>query len=553
MLRRSLHTVMALMVAVLLVIAGCGSGSKTGGDGATAPPAQQEAPKPAGEQPAAQKGPNGETYGGTFRVAIGSEPAGIDPQIDTTLQVYTLSRNIFNTLVRYKGDTLELEPELLTAMPTVDADNVTYHFKLRDDVTFTNGQKLTAKDVKFTFERMLNPATKAQNGWVLEEIEGAEAMMDGAATELSGLKVTGDYTFDIILKRPFGPFLTQLATPPTSIFPTEYTQQAGDNFQRAPIGSGPFKVAEWKPNELIVLERNPDYFEKGYPFLDKVEYRVIAEEATRWLEFEKGSFDESGIPNAEFGTATTSGKWTVLESVPLNTYYIAMSLDHFPDKRVREAVSLAIDRDTILQAVLHGQGTVAKQFVTPGIPGALTNPTPFKYDPQRAKDLLKEAGAEGITVESWQRGGDKVSDTNLAIQQMLKEVGINYEVYIADSATYRETRATGEIPANYGNWWADFPDPDNYLYTFFYSSSSKSMSVNYNDSAVDKILEDARGLADQAARQKMYQDLEQRLVYDEFAIIPLFHLKEYSLTQKNVHGVLAHPTGVGGLKTVWKN
>lgn len=541
-LRRSWRLTALLLSAVMLVLAACsGSSSKD-----KTPPAGD----PGKEE--AKKGPNGEAYGGTYRIPIGEEPPGIDPQVDTTLQVYALSRNIFNTLVRFKGETLDLEPELVAEMPKAEADNVTYHFKLREGVTFHNGQKLTAKDVKYTFERMLNPATKAKNTWVLEEVKGAEEMLAGKATELAGIKVTGDYNFDIILKRPYGPFLQNLATPPASIFPAEYTQQKGDDFQRQPIGSGPFKLADWKANQLLVLERNGDYFEKGYPFLDKVEYKVIPEQATRWMEFQQGNFDEGDVPDADFKSAYDSGKYLVKEYISLNSYYLSLNHENFPDKRVREAVSLAIDREKILKTVLNDQGTVLKSFVTPGIPGAMTGGAGFKYDPEKAKALLKEANAVGTKVEMWQRGGDKVGDGNLAMQQMLKDVGFDATVQIADRSAFRDMRSQGKIPANYGNWYADFPDPDNYLYTYFHSSSSKGMSVSYNDQQVDKILEEARGLADQAKRQKMYQDLEQKLIYEEYAIIPLWSVKSYDFYQKNIRGIITHPTGLGGLKTVWK-
>ncbi|OTA42210.1 MAG: hypothetical protein A6D92_00810 [Symbiobacterium thermophilum] len=135
-----------------------------------------------------RRGPNGEVYGGTYRMAIGAEPAVMDPQLDTTLQVYRLARNLFNTLVRYRGTTLELEPELLAEMPTVSADGRTYSFRLREGVKFHNGVELTTKDVKYTIERMLNPATMAKNTWVFHDIVGADEMLEGKATELAGLK-----------------------------------------------------------------------------------------------------------------------------------------------------------------------------------------------------------------------------------------------------------------------------------------------------------------------------------------------------------------------------
>lgn len=513
-------------------------------------PTEQKGTTPTQE---VKKGPNGEIYGGTFTVAIGEEPPVLDPQVDTTLQVYNMSRDIFSTLVRYKGNTLELEPELLAEMPKADADNITYHFKLRNDVVFHNGAKLTAKDVKYTFERMLLPDTKAQNTWVLEEIAGAKEMIDKKATELKGFTIKSDTEFDIVLARPFGPFVQLLATPPTSIFPADYAKEKGDKFAREPVGTGPFKLAKWEPNQLIVLEKNPNYFEKGLPYLDKVEYKVIPDEATRWLEFEKGTNDIGAPPTAEFTNAKTSGKWQFIEYTTLNTFYLSLDLNTFKDKRVREAISMAIDREKILKTVWNDQGKVAKQFVTAGIPGALTSPKGFEFNPEKAKQLLKDAGATNLTIESWQRGGDKVSDTNLAIQQMLKNVGIDYQVKIADKAAFREARSKGSIPANYGNWFADYPDPDNYLYTYFHSSQSKGMSVNYNNPDVDKVLDEARGIADQAKRQKMYQDVENKLIFEEFAIIPLLHQTGYTVVQKNVHGIKGHPTEVESLKLVWKD
>lgn len=558
-MKRPLRLTALLLAVAMLALAACSKPAETDGGGADGAATSQNGssqggtstPEPADSGP--RRGPNGEVYGGTYRMAIGSEPAVMDPQLDTTLQVYRLARNVFNTLVRYKGETLELEPELLAEMPTVSEDGRTYYFRLREGVKFHNGDELTTKDVKFTIERMLNPATMAKNTWVFHDIVGADEMLDGTATELAGLTITGDYTFELTLKEPFGPFLTNLATAPASILPADYVTEKGEAFAREPVGTGPFRLKEWRPNELIVLERNPDYFEDGYPFLDAIEYRVIADESTRWMEFEAGNLDSNDIPSVEWQNVISSDRWKLWETTTLNTYYVALNHKFFPDKRVREAVSLAIDRQKIIDTIHNGTGAAAIGLTPPGIVGALTDAPGFPYDPDRARQLIREAGAEGLTITAWQRGGEKVTDTNLAIQQMLSKVGLNYEVEIYDSATYAAARSRGEIPANQGNWYADYPDPDNFLWTFFHSSSSTAMSVSVSDPEVDAILERARVDTDQARRSRDYQELEKRMLYEEYAIIPLWHLKSYFVSQPNVHGFQLNPVFVYDYKTVWKD
>lgn len=535
-MKKVLRSAIALSALLALTLTACTSGK----------PAQNET-KP--EPTAVTTGPK---LGGTYRVAISAEPPLIDPQVDTTLPVYNLSRNIFSTLVRYKNDTLEVEPELLAEMPTASADGKTYSFKLKDGITFTNGAKLTAKDVKYTFERMLLPATKAGNGWLLDLVVGAEAMGDGKATELAGLKVTGDLTFEITLTDPYYPFLQSLAHPGLSIFPAEYAASKGDKFGREPIGTGPFKLKEWKPNELLVIEKNSNYYEKGLPYLDMVEYRIIADDATQWLEFQGGNVEEGAPPSAEDEKMVREAKtYQVQDIVSLNTYYLALNHKFYPNPKLREAISLAIDRKAILDSVFNGKGKLATSFVTPGIPGAMQGGAGFPFDPAKAKQIIKDNKLEGTVIEAWQRGGDKVTDSNLAIQQMLGDVGLKYEVKIVDRATFNAARGKGEIPANQGNWFADFPDPDNYLYTFLHSKAGATMSINYNNADVDAKLVEARSITDQKKRESIYQAVEKKLIYEDFAILPLYHTTSTDYLQTWVKGYPKDQLRVGGMLHVW--
>lgn len=502
----------------------------------------------------------GETAkGGTLNDWFSEDPAGIDPQVDTSLMVYRLSRDIFSTLLRYQGDTFTLEPDALAEMPTT-ADGVTYHFVLKPNVKFHDGTTLTSKDVKFTMERMLNPATAAANGWVYEAIKGAKAMEDGAATSLEGFNVINDTEFELTLEKPFAPFLHNLAIPPASIYPEAACTAAGDTWRMNPVGSGPFKMAEYIPDTHIRLAKNTDYFEEGLPYLDEVFIRIVPDDDTGRLEFENGTVDASFLPTdvpedmARYFQMRDEGKYKIEESTPANTYYFIfnMNVPEVKDIRVRQAIAYAIDKQKLIDTIWGGTAVEAKNFISPGIPGQYAEALGYPFDLAKAKALMVEAGVTSMKLEIAQRGGDTPSDTNVALQAMLAEIGITVEIKILDRATFGEVRGLGNLPCNYGNWWADFPDPDNYLYTFFHSSQSTNMSTNVKDAELDAALDGARIEPDNAKRWPIYAAAEKKIVYDNCWVIPLWHLKDYVVLQPSVSGWVMTPTGVYSYKTIHK-
>lgn len=507
-----------------------------------------------------KKQAGGVVRGGTLNDWFSDDPAGIDPQVDTTLMVYRLARDIYSTLLRYQGDTFNLEPDACAEMPTVSADGLTYHFKLRPDIKFHDGTVMTSKDVKFTMERMLNPATQAANAWVYEPIKGAKAVENGQATSLEGFKIISDTEFELTLERPFAPFLHYLAIPPSSIFPEKACTEAKDAWRMHPVGSGPFELAEYVPDDHIRLVKNPDYFEEGLPYLDEVFIRIVPDDDTGRLEFENGTMDVSFLPTdvpedmARYFRMRDEGKYQILESTPANTYYFAFNLKvpQVSKLEVRQAIAYAIDKQKLIDTIWGGTAVEAKNFISPGIPGAWAEAPGYHYDLGKAKALMAKAGVTSMNLEIAQRGGDTPSDTNVALQAMLKEIGINVQIKIFDRATFNDMRGQGNLPCAYGNWWADFPDPDNYLYTYFHSSQAKNMSTNVNDPELDKLLEAARAEPDPNKRWPMYAEAEKKIVYDNCWIIPLWHLKDYVVLQPNVRGWVMTPTGVYSYKTVYK-
>lgn len=469
-----------------------------------------------------------------------------DPQEDTYLQTYAMARLLFSTLVRYKGETLELEPELLVKMPEISQDGLVYTFELKKGIKFHDGKtELTSDDVKFTIERMLSPKGRGASKWLFEPILGATAFKKGESTSLEGFKKIDNYKFQIILEKPYAPFLQNLAVPAASIFSEKLVTAAGDSWRLKPVGTGPFRLKTHTPNTEIVFERNPYYFEQGLPYLDGIVYRIIPDSTVALMEFEAGTLDVVTIPVLEYERIKKSGKYNIIEKEALNTYYFLTNLNDpkWSNPLLRKAMALAINKQEMAQSLFGPRAVVAKSFVTPGIPGAyqLGEGPAYDYNPEEAKKIVAQLGNIG-KVTAWQSGGDTLSDANIIIQAMAKEVGIDLEIIPTERAAFRQARNEGKIPAAYGNWWADIPDPDNYIGVFF--GRGNQMSSGYNNKEVQEMIEKARIEVDPQKREEMYRQIEYKILREDVAVIPLFHLKYLLATQKNVHGVIAHPTGI---------
>lgn len=531
-----------LLAVLLLSIAGCGGGEK----------------QPEGEQTPESGETADSKYGGTLRFPLEQDPPGIDVQQSSMLETYSLGRLIYSTLVRYKGDTTELEPELLEKMPDVSPDGLVYHFKLRPGLKFSDGIPLTSKDVKYTFERMFKPETKAVNQWALDIIAGAADVQDGKTQELSGIKIINDEEFEITLREAYAPFIQNLAVACCSVYPAEAAAKEGDNWKLNPIGSGPYRIAEWAHDQYILFEKNPYYFEEGLPYIDYIRRDIIPDEATRTMEFESGNAEVLSVPDTEYPRLAADDKFKhmLVENIPLSSYYYSpnYNIKEFQDKRVRLAMAHAIDSEKIVKELLNNAGVVSKGILGPGIPGYNPDNPGFEYNPEKAKQLMTEAGyPNGFKVENWQSKDETFYRRNIAIQAMLKEIGIEMEIQQMDAASWRQARAEGKIPLHLGNWWADIPDPDNYMYTLLHSTQDPLRSLNYKNPKVDELIEKARTLNDMDERVKLYQEAEMIAIYEDVALIPIFHKIEYYIVQPYVKDVKFTPIGVGtyNFKTMW--
>ncbi|MFD2172586.1 ABC transporter substrate-binding protein [Rhodobacter lacus] len=479
-----------------------------------------------------------------LRISNTEDPKTADAQMTTDL--YTLPLNIFDRLVESEttgpGQS-SLVPGLAESWE-VSADGLTYTFHLRAGVKFHDGAVLSADDVVYTFDRMLNPATKALNTDILTFIAGAEDRLDGKADSVSGLKALDDHTVQITLAQPYAAFLALLAAPGASIYERAFTEAAGDQFGLTPEttnGTGPFILRDYTLNDSQMLEANDDYW-RGRPELDRLLVRVVADSETLRMLFESDEIDVLDLDYAPtqtpyfYGSDTWKDQIRSGPRVGIYYYNINQAQKPFDDVRVRKAFQMAIDRQTIVDKNFYGKGKLEDGVMPRGLT-CYAPAEPITYDPAKAKELLAEAGypdGVDITLSQAANWSQKWSDMNQIVQAQIAEAGFRATIETPDEATFMAARKAGETHNYMQVWSADFNDPDNFFYTFFSESGSKSRAYNNNDPEVFADIVTARGMVDQEARCKLYQDLTARIVGTDAAWVPLFSLDHNYVVQPRV-------------------
>jgi len=487
--------------------------------------------------------------GGILHDYNGGDLDGFDPQSNTNLLLFNACRQIYSNLVTVGYKDFTIMPDAAKSWDTsTDGKTITFH--LRNDIYFSDKTKLTANDVKFTFERCFDPNGPAYTSGVLDyyltpvKIVGGQAKADGKASTVSGIKVLDDYTISFTLEQPFAPFIQILAIPAFGILSEKAVTKMGDTYFAHPVGSGPFYVKEWQRGSHILYAANLKYF-KGRPALDGVHIDIVEDENTQVLKFKKGELDVLYPPLAQYDDLVKTYATNVYKTADMSYYRIDFNIKRkgpLQDIRVRQAIGYAINRDQILAKILKGQGYLAKGIFPPGLPAYNSTLPGFSYDLTKAKQLMKDAGyANGFSLEMVMRSG-RMEDEHLAFQEALKQIGITVKLTKVDSATYWQLLGAGETDIAYRNWYADFADPDNFMAPLFHTGTDSSMG--WAKPEYDAIIDKAAKLTRMSERIPLYQDLEKKLIYQDAIQFPLWNTITTVILNPKVRNYYLHPSGV---------
>lgn len=549
-MKRQMSLILAAVMAAGLVMTGCGgSGGSTGDTSAAGGDLAATTAPAAGES----KGTQVDTTGYLIAVLKADIQTA---DVQKTSKDYQTPMNIFDRLVDIKvaeDGTTSIEPSLAEFWDISD-DGLEYIFHLRQGVKFHNGNDFTAEDVAYTFNRLLT-VEGGVNSEFVDQVKGANELLEGAADTLEGLEVVDDHTVKITLKEPYAAFLACISSPGVSIYDSEATEAAGDQFGIDPavtVGTGPFVFTSWTLNDQLVMTRNDDYW-KGASALPGVVVKIIPDTETQTMMFESGELD---IIDLDFVTDATDRFVAtypdqIIEGNRVGITYLTMNqkIEPLNNVQVRKAVQMAIDKQAILDALYGGRGQVEYGIFPHGLIGFNPNQEVIPYDPEAAKALLAEAGfADGFTMElsADSSASDTVTMTLEIIKEQLTEVGINAEIKNYDEATWLDTRKAGELGSFLATWTADFNDPDNFIYTFFGNEEkSRIRSINYPDTAVMERVAAARGIVNDDERTAEYHALEDKIIHEDAAWAPMYSRKHLFAVSKRVRNFVPVWSGVG--------
>lgn len=485
--------------------------------------------------------------GGDLIIANISDAVSLNPQGSNDNPSSNVTANIYDTLLTLDENS-ELQPSLATEWNLVE--DTVWEFKLRDDVTFHDGSAFNAEVVKANLDRILDPEVASPRSFLYDMIEEVE--------------VVDEYTVRIKTQFPFSPLPSHLAHDGGGMISKEVIEadyeamangeEAGSYINNNPVGTGQFIFEEWVPGQYIKLVRNDNYWGEVSK-LDSITFKVVPEPSTQIAELETGN---SHIiypvgPNNVARIENADGIY--LDRVDsLSLSYIGFNMDKEPfnDKRVRQALSMAIDKDVIINGVLDGIGTPANGPLAPGVFGYSEGVKPLEYNVEKAKELLAEAGyPDGFSTTLWTNDNKERMDMAEVVQQQLKEIGVDVSIEVVEWGAYLQGTAAGEHDMFILGWGTVTADADYGMYPLFHSANvgEAGNRTFIRSDELDAILEAARQESDQDKRLELYKQAQEILV-EEAPMIYIHHKEDLAGVSDKVEGFWQHPNGIFQLKNV---
>lgn len=518
--------------------------------------------------------PQGKTV---FNINLDQNLTSLDPAFARNQNATWMTNQIFNGLVQIDRD---LNPVPCIAKRwEISADGLTYTFYLRNDVYFHNselfeggkGRKVVAEDFSYSFNRLIDPKVGSSGGWIFSD----------KVKDKNSFKALNDTTFQVVLVKPFPAFIKLLPIQYCSVVPKEVVEHYGKDFRNHPIGTGPFVFKHWKEDEIFVMLKNPNYFERDsnnvrLPYLDAVKVTFISDKQSAFMNFIKkeldffnsvdGSYRDDILTKSGNPTKKYKGEFQLIKAPYLCTEYVGILVD--PDKKivqqsplrfkkVRQAINYAIDRAKLTKYLRNSVGTPATSgFIPKGMPG---------FDPQKIKGYDYNLPlAEKLLAEAGYPNGKEMPEITLStsttyrdliefIQGELHNIGIKVKVDVTPNASLRDMMAKNEVNFFRGSWIADYPDAENYL-SVFYSKNKVPFGPNYTgyfNKEFDALFEKAYYIKNDKERFKLYQQMD-NMVMENANVVPILYDQSVTMLQNNISGYLFNPLSLMVLKQVRK-
>jgi peptide/nickel transport system substrate-binding protein len=508
----------------------------------------------------------------TFIFGGQGEPVDLDPAIITDGISSRITRQIYEGLTKYKGATTEVIPGLAEKWQ-VSQDGKVWTFTLRKNVKFHDGTPFDAAAVVWNFERWrfsTHPQHENQikAGKTFEYYEAQFGGFDDKSL-ITKVEAVNPSTVRITLKNPQGPFLANLAMFVFDLVSPKAGEKWGTELSKHPVGTGPFKFVEWKVGQEVVLEANKDYWNKAEAAkVQRVIVRNIKDSSQRLAALKAGEIHGmEGVNPDDVKVVRSDPNLQILLRPTNTTGYVAFNykVNEFKDGRIRQALAHAINKKAIVDALYGGTGMVATQFQPPPLWGYNKDLKDYDYNPQRARDLLKDAGfAQGLKEITWDDGRREPlqfwympvsrpyypnpKEIAEAIAADLAKAGIIVQLQTTDWAVYLDKRKNGQLPLYMLGWTGDNGDPDNFV-CYFFCSPGSSREGFYSNTGLTEVLLQAQKLTDQKERAQLYRKAEQ-MIHEDVGRIFIANNQPPLAFQKKVKGYVANPTSSEYFNTV---